>query len=437
MNRSTGIVGAGWAGLALADRLADAGGGVTLIEAAPVLGGRAREAEVRLAGRRLALDNGQHLMIGAYRETLSLLGRLHGSTPPVRRLPLQFESQRFGLSNAGTGRLGLLAGLARARGCPASDRLRLVALGVKLAARRWRGFSGQTVRQLLERTGQSEWLIARFWRPFCLAALNTPPETACAQTFVNVLHDSLMIDTRGSDFLVPTMNLGALLAGPLARSLRERGVELLHPWPVRTVQAAPGGRWRVLAHGDAREAREFDRLVLACGPAAAARLLEGPAPDAARALGRFEYQAITTVYLGWEASDAVRLPELRMLEDGPGAPGQWLFDRGDHQGLRVASVVISASGDTCRDLLVAGLQAQLAAQLDLPAAADTAVVREKRATFSCVPDRPLAGPARAGSHDLPAGLWLTGDYCTPRYPATLEGALHSSRETAAAMAAAA
>ena len=63
------IVGAGWSGLATACYLAEQNIPVTLIESAKHLGGRARKS----TSRTQVLDNGQHLMIGAYTEMLSLL----------------------------------------------------------------------------------------------------------------------------------------------------------------------------------------------------------------------------------------------------------------------------------------------------------------------------------------------------------------------------
>ena len=62
------VVGAGWAGLAAAVALKAAGADVTVFEAAPLAGGRARRVDDLNMG---AIDNGQHLLLGAYTETLA------------------------------------------------------------------------------------------------------------------------------------------------------------------------------------------------------------------------------------------------------------------------------------------------------------------------------------------------------------------------------
>jgi predicted NAD/FAD-binding protein len=48
-----------------------------LLEASDELGGRARRLPLELAGHWHMLDNGQHLLLGAYSETAALFERLN------------------------------------------------------------------------------------------------------------------------------------------------------------------------------------------------------------------------------------------------------------------------------------------------------------------------------------------------------------------------
>ena len=70
--RSIAVIGGGYAGMAAAVELVEAGLGVTVFEAGRVLVGRAR----RLVWQEAALDNGQHLLLGAYRHTLRLIDKV-------------------------------------------------------------------------------------------------------------------------------------------------------------------------------------------------------------------------------------------------------------------------------------------------------------------------------------------------------------------------
>lgn len=429
------VVGGGWAGLAAAVELTAAGRAVTLFEAAPQLGGRARAIDARLGDERVALDNGQHLMIGAYRECLRLVGVVAGSVDRVlERRPLALVSTD-GLAMRPPARLPapwhLAVGLAGARGLPWGDRFAMVrALGA-LRAARWQVPAGETVSALLARLRQPDALVRRIWEPLCVAALNTGLEEACALTFAHVLRDSLGSARDASDFLLPRTTLSEVLPRPAARWLEARGARIFAPARVTAIAHDAGG-WSLES---SRGAWRGGALVLAVPPAGAARLLRTASDAAAvRALAaeleRFDDDGIATVYLGWPAASAPALPAWTMLaEDAPrGLYGQWLFDRGVAGAMRVAGVVVSARGrlaNVTADALADSVAAQVAAQLRVAAPAGRRTIVEKHATFRCRPDRPRIAPDAARTAGLP-GLALAGDYAYPDYPATLESAVRSA-----------
>jgi len=70
------IIGGGCAGLSAAATLVERGYQVTVFESAMQLGGRARTVAIEINGLLQILDNGQHILLGAYTETLSLLKKL-------------------------------------------------------------------------------------------------------------------------------------------------------------------------------------------------------------------------------------------------------------------------------------------------------------------------------------------------------------------------
>jgi predicted NAD/FAD-dependent oxidoreductase len=155
-------------------------------------------------------------------------------------------------------------------------------------------------------------------------------------------------------------------------------------------------------------------------------------------VARFDYEPITTAYLGY--ASPVALPKaLLRLDD---APGQWLFDRADILGRAapaakrpamraLLSVVISASRPSLpHRALVHAIDAQLRRLApQLPALVWWQVIEEKRATYACTPalQRPACGP-------LAERVYLAGDYTYAAYPATLEAAVRSGRIAAQALA---
>lgn len=477
------VVGAGWAGLAAAVELVRAGRRVAVLDAAMQPGGRARALTLRLAGAEVELDNGQHLLIGAYREC-ERLARLvsPGGEAPLQRHRLLLQSiDGLRLRAARLpAPLHLLAAMLAARGLTLAERAAMLRMMAALRLSGWRARPGETVQAMLERLRQPASLQRRLWAPLALGALNTGVEQACAQTFATVLRDSLGADARAADFLLPAGTLSDVLPRPAWQWLQARGADLRLRCPVRALVRDPAGGWRLRIDRegrgpqggpdgrdarntqgepggqagqdtridpDDRQAREARseaglharQVVLAVPPAVAAGLLAPAARSeaerrAVEALAGFRYESIATVYLAWPASAVPALPGWIMLEEEPQAQafGQWLFDRGVQQGRRIAAVVVSARGRAAgieAPALARGIALQVSRQLRLPPPADWRAVTDKRATFLCLPDRPRPDPGAFGD------LRLAGDHAWPDYPATLEGAVRSGVAAARALAA--
>jgi len=426
---SVAVIGGGWAGCAAAVTLADAGHAVTLYEAARTLGGRARAVDAH--GRRL--DNGQHIMLGAYDATLGLLRRV-GVAPrdALLRLPLQMRfPPNQGLLDFVAPRLPaplhMLAALLRAKGLRREDKMALARFSTSARWMGWQLYDDCSVAELLERFGQTERLTRLLWRPLCLAALNTAPEHASSQVFLAVLRDSLGAKRAASDMLLPRLLLDVLFPDAARKHIEGRGGRVLTGTRVDALDQ-DSGRWRVTTNGGCVK---FDAAVIATAPWQAAGLLR-PLPGSealAAQLDGFGYEPISTVYLQY--APALRLPlAFCALLDEPahGRWGQFVFDRGQLDGAQdgLLAVVISGASDAAerpRDALAAGVAAQLAHAFGIEALARPAwhqVITEKRATFACTP-----GLARPGNDTGLPGLALAGDYTASDYPATLESAVRS------------
>jgi len=434
MSRAVAVIGAGWAGLAAALSLAEAGVPVTLFDAAPVAGGRARSSALDTPFGRIELDNGQHLIVGAYRETLALIESV-GATPLLRRSALELQSPSGFAMRAAPLPAPLHLGwaLVRASGLGARERLALLGLMARLRSDGWRTPAGETVSALLARLRQPPRLVARLWAPLCIGALNTLPEAACAQAFAAVLRDTLGAGRADADFVTSDAPLGELVPEPALRRLQQLGASLRLRSAVRELRRVPGG-WALRAGGDEAP---FAAVLLALPPWSAQRLLAPLGLDVAP-LRAFEPEPIATAWAFWPADAAPALPRWSLLDEDParGHYGQWLFDRGAIGEARVAGIVISVASRT--DALPAGALAdgivgQLHEAFGDPRPTALRIVTERRATFRCTPDRPRLAIDHF-EREAP-GLWLAGDWLWPDYPATIEAAVRSGRQAAAAIAA--
>ncbi len=416
------VVGGGYAGMAAAVTLAQAGVPVTVYEAAPQLGGRARRVTVN----DVALDNGLHILLGAYSETLRLVNLVAAApTQALTRIPLQWKiHDRFSIKAPRLpAPLHLIIALLTARGVCWSERFAALRFMRNMRAQAFRLERDVSVSELLASHAQGSNFVRYLWEPLCVAALNTPPARASAQTFLTVLRDGLDADRASSDLLLARHDLSALFPDPAATYVRARGGTVTTGCSVDSIGP--------LENRVAITAREtttpFDHVICAVSPHRTAALLASfPAlGETIAVLGRFRYQPIYSVYL--QFAEPVPLPTPML---GMAGQAQWLFDREAICGQRgLLAAVISAEGphqDMTQDELARSVHREIESELGpLPALEWHRVIAEKRATFECT-----VGLERPSTSTPLPNLHLAGDYTASDYPATIEAAVRSGMAAA-------
>ncbi|HVE50677.1 MAG TPA: hydroxysqualene dehydroxylase HpnE [Casimicrobiaceae bacterium] len=436
-----GVIGAGWAGSAAAVTLTRLGHEVSVFEAASFTGGRAR----RVMRKGLPLDNGQHLLIGAYLQTRNLLADVHGGNGesmldrmPLSITPLTDRVGTFALqARRWPGRLGLIAGLALARGLTFGERMAMMRWFRRLEHDGFRCNRAMTVADLL--ASGPRIAADRLWKPLCLAALNTAPEQASAQIFANVLRAAFANKTGASDYLLAESDASSIFPDAAARFVTARRGHVILDARVRL---EPDDDFATIVNADRHE--RFDAAVVAVAPfqfedVVGSHRAFAQALSSARGLA---YEPIATAWLGYARRTCVPA-QITRLDD---APGQWLVDRPDIVARatpdatrpaleQVVGVVISAGGphqELEAHALAIACDAQLR-RLDprWPPLAWSQTITEKRATYACVPGRPI--PPTITPHGRVA---LAGDWLDAEYPATLEAAVRSGVAAAIAIDAA-
>jgi len=445
------IIGAGWAGAACAWQLHQYGHQVTVFDSSRIAGGRARRAQAAWG----TVDNGQHLLLGAYHSTLGLMQQL--GLPLEQcfyRLDLDFYSldERFRFRYwplpAPWHQLGVLLG---GRGVSWGQRLGLLRLLHYLKKQHWQPPIGQTVAQLLQATQQSPQIIARLWQPLCIAALNTPIDVACAGIFAAVLRDSLGQGRDSTQMLIPLKDMSTLWVeralAPVSCQLGTtvQRIEYLNDYrhhyrhPTATSKAHQETLRLHTSHGTTAE---FDACVIATQIPSALRLLQPLAQQPTQKqllqdLGAIEFNPIATLYLQPDEPWAHPRP-MHMLFDDPHSleAGQWLFNHAalPHSFARpTLSVVISDAQrlkgkdkKAISQAIIKQIKTQLPAhQPPLPPLRDSLLITEQRATFLATPHikRPKA------TSPWP-NVYFAADWVQSDYPAVLEAAVRSGQHTA-------
>lgn len=425
------VIGGGFAGLSAATALAEKGFRVLVLEARPSLGGRASVFTDPSTGERV--DNGQHVLTGAYRETFRFLRRI-GTESQVYLQP--------GLAVDIIDKDGRASRLA----CP-----RLPApLHMLVGALRWGAIDWQdrkalmrmrkgsrpgadphsTVRQWLEWQEQTPRLIELLWEPLAVAALNQSIDEAAGEMFGNVLARTFTRRRLDSSLGLVRCALDELYTIPSKGYIEERKGEVRTNSLARVKVALP---WpTVHVRSDVFRARA---IVCATAWYALPTLFEAAASLPSEVIKAAESTAaspIVTVNLWFDrpvtSSTFVGLPGRAM---------QWVFDKralfgenASHLSLvsSGASAIVDRSNEELADLALHELKAALPSVREA-GLRRAVVVREKRATFSVAPGQPRRPQTRT---PLP-GLFLAGDWIETGLPATIESAVASGHAAAIAV----
>ena len=424
------VFGAGIAGIGTAVLLGLEGFDVELFEARKFAGGRA--CSMRDSQTGITLDNGQHIAMGCYRSFLNLAALL-GVEKKLRKsstLDITYidkGGKRFGMKSP---RLPLGAGMAialcRFKKLSFKDKFAVVrfAMGLRCGLRPQKK---ETASQWLARCGQTEQSRYALWRPFCVAALNQPLETADAGLFHETLVRSLFAGSEAAAIFLSKVPLGELFYPEAARFLQSIGSQAHLGAQVSSLRFE-NGNLAGFTIADDPTVRQADLYASALNWQALKKLL--PSGDATgNALEQIPAAGILNIHL---ISD-------KKLFDEPfvgflDSPVHWVFDRSDllneaERGKKhLYALTLSCPGEWENEAsqnIRSMVERELSEHFPECAPINFSrgiVVKTKDATFAA---RPEVEPLRPDAQNIP-GLLLAGDYTNTGLPATMESAAQSA-----------
>jgi len=434
------VVGGGYAGVSAATALAEAGVTVDLLESRGFLGGRVYSTAPS-DPFPAPVDNGPHLLMGCYQETLRLFERL-GEKEPLRWIdPLRLSWLVPGGGKVALHCLSLPAPLHLATGLlfsdafPPGEKLRMVTALRTFAKRPFRIVPGlATVEDLLDATGQGPVSRERFWGPLTRAVMNLPPQTASLEGLGEVLHRVFFAKRSDSALGVTAKPLSEIGFPKTADYLSARGGQVHLHEGVKSFDR--DGRVPKVTTQSGKDLTG-DVLVWAVPPATLSALWPKETwlfADHAGELGR---SPIVSVHV------LLKEPLLQgHLLGLSGARFEWVFNRNENwgwkgsgplRGAQYLSFTASAAEDLARskDPELVSLALQELAQR-LPTGEElkvchSKVTREMAATFAWTP---AAGPLRPPCETPIPGVFLAGDWTDTALPATIEGACSSGHQAA-------
>ena len=430
------VLGAGYAGLAAATELILRGHDVTLIEGRALLGGRAHSFVDSKSG--LVLDNGQHILMGCYHETLRLLRQLGVMdrlySPPRLEVPFVSEKGRSLMAATAPDPLHLLSALIGYSELTATDKMAAVGLAIRLRLGK-EPLASETVETWMRRWKQTPNIIRALWEPLCIAALNEPVATGSAKLFATVIRRSFLAGAADSTILLSRVGLSELFAPEVKRLLEMCRSTLRLQTPVTSLHFE-GTALREIKLGDGSSLRP--EAVVSALPWHVLRGLLPGESKLARACGEIHDAPIVSLHL-WLDRPVLREPFVGLLD----SPVHWVFDRDHIHGANPAGQeghVITAVVSGARDLVdktgpeLEELTLRELARF-LPEAVGVRVLhrmvyKARSATFAATPE---TEPLRPEATTDWSNFWLAGDWTNTGLPATIEGAIVSGVRAARAV----
>ena len=428
-NNRVVIVGGGWAGLSAAIELGRHDIPVILLESAKQLGGRARSVQID----SLDVDNGQHMLLGAYESTLDLLRRIGVNEIDVfERQPLSLQWLRpngtpVSLRTPGLpAPLHLVWALLNAKGLNFRDRLSALKFCRFLQKTNFTLNTDCNVELLLKENHQSSELIKAIWEPLCLGALNTQIHEASAQLFVRTLGESFNHSRKDSDILLTRKNLGSIFPEPASDYIETHQGSIRLGQRVTKINISNN---KVTGVNLLEQKIDSRFVVLATPSTITNNLIEDTDSllDISSHLKTIQHRPICTVYLQYPENTEID----GWLRGSLDTTSQWIFDRRLYGQNGLISVVISGEGEHMNwdnNELSDVVEKELANHFPhWPKPSSKNVIREKRATFASTVD---VNQYRPNTQTPVNGLWLAGDYTHNGLPGTLEGAVRSGLQCA-------
>jgi squalene-associated FAD-dependent desaturase len=428
------IIGGGFAGLAAAVDLSEDGSDVVLLERRKHLGGRAYSFLDANTGD--VVDNGQHLFMSCYRNTISFLSKI-GTLDSLQFQPaprVDFLDRENGFTSficpPLPAPLHAIGAIFRLGGLTLGDKLRALNVGRALGKKNKRP-EDETVSGWLQALGQSQRIRDRFWNPMTIATLNESPDVASAKMLGRVLEQSF-----GGGFADSRLGLSAVGLSQLYTSAARNFVES--------------------RRGQIRSAAEVHRLIIDRDLVSGCELKSGERLEADCYISAVPPSALGRI-LPLEARRRY-LPKLPALISSPivsmnlwfdrpiinrvfvgllGTRVQWLFNRDlicySPRESNHLAIVISAAYqyvDWTREQLVELACNELHSLIPDAKNAKllhSRVVKEREATISHTIE---SDQIRPGPTTPIRNFILAGDWTDTGLPATIESAVISGRRAA-------
>lgn len=414
------IIGGGLAGLSAAVSLSSKNYPVLLIEASPSPGGKIFSFYDKQFDS--LLDNGQHIMMGCYKETLNFLRTINALENFYFQENLEvtfFDKGKYcSLKTGGSVYpVNFLQGILSFRLFNIKERFELINFFIKLPVSSVRDTEKISAEEWLVKNNQGEKVRKVFWDTFIIGTMNTTPEKASAFLLRKVLLRVFFSGRGASAIIIPSKPLKEAFGIPAVNYLKKNNAEVSFPERVTKLQFDLNRKKIEKIITNRRIITGFRAVITAVPLYSLKKIIH------IQDIEGFDlnYSPILTIH--FKSKKELFPHRFIAFKD---SPVHWIFKHTFHY-----TIVIS-SADELINLPVTKLKNFISRELirlfDLNSEtiSDIKVVKEKRATF--IPG--INAIERPESITSVKNLFLAGDWTNTELPATIEGAVLSGVKAA-------
>lgn len=416
------VIGGGFAGLASSVLLADKNFSVTLLESSPKLGGRAYSIYNKEQGS--FFDNGQHIMMGCYEETLEFLSKINSiqylEIPPSLSINFIKKGGELVLLKAPPKfyPFNLVKAILSFKGLKTKSRIKIIDFFLDLLCCYSCDLKDKTALMWLIEKRQTEESLKNFWETIVVGALNTNLHNASAQIFAEVLKKIFFDSNLSSTIIIPKVGLSELYVAPSYNFIIEKKGEIKLSEGVIKFEITDKKITSVVSNKNVYS--NYDYIVSTIPIYSLNRILQNSGVQNV-ALPNLKYAPILNVHL-WLKENPFRERFYGLM----GSQIHWIFNWGDHISITISSAAsfLMLSDEKILDLIYSDLQIFFPI-FNSNLVKNYKIIKEKRATF--IPDVSSIYE-RDNICSLYENLFLAGDWTNSFLPATIESAVLSAKK---------
>lgn len=418
------VIGGGFAGLSAASFLSNAGFKIELLEASPKPGGRAYSFLDNETGA--VIDNGQHILMGCYSETLKffkLIGA-EGKLSKQSHLSLNFVKENFELCPlTGSGSFypfNLLSAVLNYSAISFYEKLLFIKFFAKIYLYTDKDLKKLTVLEWLLIEKQTANLIKSFWEILAVSALNTDIKKASADIFAAVLKKIFFMGNDSSVIILPSLGLTETYCDDALRFISDKEGSVSFSEPVIALKVQDDSVKEIVT--TRRVISDFDCVISAIPLYAFKKIVTG---NNFLSGFKLKYSSILTAHLF--------LKENRFVNTFYGlidSPVQWVFNKGTHLTVVISNAdkFMNISQEEIIELILNELKKYIL--LERNEISIYKIIKEKRAAF--IPSNDILDK-RPSVYSPFKNFFLAGDWTDTGLPATIESAVKSGRLAAEAV----